>query len=123
MSDTPIQILPPEWLEPEVSAIFEDTVQLMGKAATPQDMSLIADFSQAQHDVQRLTHRVKMEGEIIRNEKGMPCLNPATTLLISRRNALERLRHDLKITPRARQALLTGGNHKPTLKDRLNAQS
>lgn len=101
-----MKIEPPDWLGDEAKIIFLETLELLGKSAVESDLSVLCDFAEAQADVIRLTAVVRFEGDTCIGKGNIPFMNPSLMILSARRTALERLRHDLKLTPRGRQAVL-----------------
>lgn len=99
-----MNIQPPDWLSPEAKTVFVTTAQLMGKALQDTDESLLADFAMAQCDVIRLQGIVDFVGDTVTGTTGNVYINPTLTILMARRKDLAQLRHDLKLTPRARNA-------------------
>lgn len=101
-----LNLEPPNWLDEDAKMHFTEMLRLMDSAAMEIDLSIIADYAQAQSDVERLTAETRFEGEVVTTEKGGFYISPKVTMLMARRKDLMMLRTQLKITPQARQQVL-----------------
>lgn len=104
----------PDWLDDRAVEVFEALVEEIGEQLISTDTSILADFAQAQSDIESLTEQIRFEGESLFSDKGNAYVNPRCNLLMARRKDLERYRRDLGLTPKSR-----GVNIKPIKKSRL----
>lgn len=116
---TPPTLEPPRRLDPAAKKEFQRVVsELQGSGIMSVDLSLLADYAQAEADVARLEKAMRKEKPVLTSDKGNAYVNPLVGVLSARRTSLAQLRRDLGFTPRTR-GNLPAPKKEAGLRDRL----